>query len=224
LATKLITKYGITVEVIDIDLSSKEGPYMLGKATQDFDVGLLVNNAGIAMFGPFETMEQSALEQIIQLNSISVAVLCSIFSERMNTKRGKNNRRSAIITVSSLAAMVPTPYLSVYTATKSFASSLSIGLSVEFKDRNIPIDFLVCEPGGTKTEFLQVAKMEHLKANKNIFWVTGEYVVDKTLDALAARRYYIIPHILDYISSFFVAMLPRVFIANINIFKGDIKS
>jgi len=225
-AERITTKYGITVVVLDIDLSSKDGPYMLGKATQDFDIGVLVNNAGAALFGPFDTLQPDTLEQLIQLNAISVAVLSSIFCERMNSNRGKNNRRSAIITVSSLAALTPNPFLAVYAATKSFVSSLSLGLATEFNDRKFPVDFLVCEPGATKTGFQHAANMQNLKANKKLIWSTGEFVVDKTLDALAARRHFIIPNFIDYLSTFLIAILPRVTVANMvsNIFKDDIKS
>jgi len=52
--------------------------------------------------------------------------------------------------------MLPTPYLSVYSATKSFNIFLANALWYELKHFNI--DVLALCPGGTDTEFVRVSK------------------------------------------------------------------
>lgn len=55
----------------------------------------------------------------------------------------KRERRSAIINVSSFAAEQPSPYVSNYSATKSFVDSFSRALSLEYSDH---IDVLSFRP------------------------------------------------------------------------------
>src|SRR5207244_2919279 len=58
---------------------------------------------------------------------------------------------SAVINVSSPAALQPVPYMAVYAATKAFMHSFSQALYGEWKSRGITVQTLV--PGPTATEF-----------------------------------------------------------------------
>ena len=64
---------------------------------------------------------------------------------------------SLVINISSIAAFVPTPRMSVYGATKSFVLSLSRALRNELSPRGIHVT-AVC-PGPMDTDFWEVANV-----------------------------------------------------------------
>lgn len=61
----------------------------------------------------------------------------------------KRERRSAIVVVSSSAAIGPLPGFTTYCATKTFASFIARGLSFELKEK---CDVLAWQPAGIKTK------------------------------------------------------------------------
>ena len=61
---------------------------------------------------------------------------------------------SRILNVSSIASFCPNPRLTVYSSTKAYVSSYTIGLAEELRSRKIGVT-AVC-PGPMKTEFLDV--------------------------------------------------------------------
>lgn len=67
-------------------------------------------------------------------------------------------RGGAIINVASIAGFQPTPWLSVYGATKAFVTSWSLALREELRSENIPV--LALCPGPTRTEFYKSAGFE----------------------------------------------------------------
>lgn len=62
-------------------------------------------------------------------------------------------RRGAIINVSSTASFQPVPFTTIYGATKAFVSSFSLGLAEELRPYGVNVVTLC--PGGTKTNFFQ---------------------------------------------------------------------
>jgi short-subunit dehydrogenase len=80
---------------------------------------------------------------------------------------------SSIVQVASSAAFSPSPYFSVYAATKSFVVSLSDALGFELRDHGIGV-LAVC-PGPVETEFFAVAQR-------------NEYMKDKVGEAEPVHR------------------------------------
>lgn len=62
-----------------------------------------------------------------------------------------------MILVSSIAAFVPTPRMTVYAATKSYVSALAKGLREELRSRGINV--LAVNPCPMDTEFLEVGRI-----------------------------------------------------------------
>ena len=60
-----------------------------------------------------------------------------------------------IINIASTAAYQPVPYLAVYAATKAFVLSFTEAISAELQGSGVHA--LALSPGGTKTEFFEVA-------------------------------------------------------------------
>ena len=69
-----------------------------------------------------------------------------------------------ILFTSSVAAFMPGPYESVYSASKAFVQSFAEGLRAETKDKGIVITSL--QPGPTETNFFHRAGMDDTKVGE----------------------------------------------------------
>ncbi len=83
---------------------------------------MLVNNAGVGVAGEHTDLDMRKVEEMIQLNVTTLTELCSLFGRDM-----KKKRRGYILNVASTAAYQPTPYTTVYGATKSYVLNFSEG-------------------------------------------------------------------------------------------------
>ena len=105
---------------------------------KDLDVVILVNNVGTNI--PKELTELSPQEiiDIINVNCVGMTVLSSLLIPKLL----KRTFKSAIINLSSAAANVPLPYITLYSATKSYNTFISEGMALE----NPRLDILSVKP------------------------------------------------------------------------------
>lgn len=144
LAKSLQSTTGVQTLEIEADLTTNEGRNAVTSATENLDVGLLINNAGIEFHGEFVNADDDAIENLIHLNITAVAILARRFGARLAT-RG----RGGILFVSSISAH-GFPYLAVYAASKAFVSMLAITAGDELRRKGVTVMSL--EPGLVHTE------------------------------------------------------------------------
>jgi len=146
LAERLRADVGVAVDVIKADLTDRAD---LAKVEQrlrsDASITLLVNNAGGAVSGAFETLDADRLENLIQLNVVSVTRLTSAVVPAFMA-RG----RGSIINIASVLAIAPEIGMPVYNATKAFVLMLSQALQNELGPRGVHIQAVL--PAATRTE------------------------------------------------------------------------
>jgi len=150
LAKKLVAKHHIEVKVVSADLSKLDSIERIKTATASLDVGLLVNNAGFALTGDFLDHNIEDELSLLYVNCRAPLVLSHFFGKHM-----VKNKKGGIINVSSISAFMPLPFWSHYSASKAYDLYLSEGLWFELKDHGV--DVLALCPGGTRTEFTEVA-------------------------------------------------------------------
>lgn len=111
------------------------------------DVDLLINNSGSAVWGPIENLYEDDIAKQIQLMLSAPIRLCQKFY-----KIFRNRGRGTIVNISSIAADLPIPYMSIYNTCKSGLSQFTRSLQIESSDcKNIHIiDF---KPGDYRTDF-----------------------------------------------------------------------
>ena len=141
--------------IIEADISGKSGVNMFAelleaesKNSGDFEISLLINNAGFGTYGTFEETPLDTELNMIELNCISLTGFCGIALKYM--KSGAH-----IINAASLAAFLPLGNFAVYGATKAFVLSFSTALAAELKPRGISVCALC--PGPVSTEFANIA-------------------------------------------------------------------
>lgn len=151
-AGEIKSKHNIQAQVIVADLSKPEAAQELYNQVEALrlDIDILVNNAGFGKWGKFEDFDVATYRQMLQLNINTLTELCYLYLPKMRAKSG-----GGIINVASSAALLPVPYASVYSATKSYVLYFSEALYGELLDTGVTVTCLC--PSGTKTNFADVA-------------------------------------------------------------------
>ncbi len=112
----------------------------------------LVNNAGVALAAPFLHQPFSEIQQMIQVNVLSLMkitqVLLPILGADPNSKS-----KGRIVNISSVAGQSATPFLSCYAASKFAVEGFSEGLRREMMLYGIKV--IVIGPGSIKTPIWQ---------------------------------------------------------------------
>ncbi len=175
--------------ILPLDITDRGDMLALHKRIMDEkpQIEVLVNNAGYGKIGPFAELGLEEQMQMIDLNVRGLTYLTHIVLPFMQSG-------AKIVQVASAAAFSPSPYFSVYAATKSYVLSLSEALHFELKGRGIEV-LAVC-PGPIATEFFSVAQKNEYMKNKvgqaepfNRFLVVGaKDVVAKALVDLNKGR------------------------------------
>jgi uncharacterized protein len=153
LATRLHAEHGVETHVVDLDLAQPASIARLADAVGDREVGLVVANAGFGYSGRFADLAEEDYVRMVQLNCTGVVALVRRFLPPM-LRRG----RGGVVVVSSLAGHQPTPWFTVYGATKAFDLALAEGLWSEL--RGTGVDVLALCPGTTETEFSSQAHFD----------------------------------------------------------------
>ena len=107
---------------------------------------VLVNNAGIGVFGPLADMKPEDWRAVIETNLSGVFYCCRAAIPQMRSKGG-----GYIFNVSSLAGKNAFPNGTAYNASKFGLNGLSEALMQEVRYDNIRVSYLM--PGSVATEF-----------------------------------------------------------------------
>jgi short-subunit dehydrogenase len=112
------------------DLSTAAGQTAVADALRDEPYDVLVNNAGVGIFGEFTAIPLERTLAMVRLNCEAVVALAHAFLS--GARPG-----DALINVSSALAFMPLANVATYCATKSFVTALSETLWYEQKQRGV---------------------------------------------------------------------------------------
>lgn len=115
-------------------------------SAQNLTIDTLVNNAGLGIFGGFETHTPERLYAMMQVNMLALTELSFLLMPTLLTRRGR------ILNIASTAGFMPAPNMAVYAASKAYVVSLSEALWAEYRTRGLHIA-CVC-PGPVETPFI----------------------------------------------------------------------
>ncbi len=119
----------------------------------DFNINVLINNAGMGLHGTHCELSWEQTEQMINLNVLSTTALCHYFGAHM-----KSQQEGEILNIGSVAAFQPLPYLSAYAASKSFILNFSEALAMEMQEYGVKVSCLC--PGATASNFFNQAGID----------------------------------------------------------------
>jgi len=108
-------------------------------------IEILVNNAGMFFFKDIVDTVPSRIETIINLQVLTPSMLCRLFTEQMI----RENIKGYILNMSSIAAWMMMPGITLYNSTKSFLYCFSRAMRRETVEHGISIT-TIC-PGAVAT-------------------------------------------------------------------------
>jgi uncharacterized protein len=145
LATETARNYSVDTVFYETDLSLGTNVMALADwVNRNFEVFLLINNAGMGGSKHFLEASPDYINKIIQVNVAATSLLT-----RQLLKNLIEQPQSYILNVSSMAAFSPMGYKTVYPASKSFVHSFSRGLNAELRGTSVFVS--VVNPGAMKT-------------------------------------------------------------------------
>jgi short-subunit dehydrogenase len=209
-AADLERRFRVKVAWVPEDLADPQGPRRLFEAvmSQGFEVGHLINNAGVGLYGKFAGTDLDAEVKMIQLNVTSVVELTKRFLPSMIQRRG-----GRILNVASTAAFVPGPWMSIYYATKAFVLSFSEAIDYELKPQGITVTTLC--PGPTQSEFKVRAGSERSRLFE-AFVMDAPRVARAGYDGMMKGKTVVIPGLRNKLIPVAARVIPRALIASMS--------
>lgn len=154
LAARLREANGVAVEVLTADLTQPADLASLEtRLRHDDNVGVLINNAGMAQSGGFEQQTAEGIERLIMLNTTALTRLAAAVAPRF-AKAGAG----AIVNMGSVVGLAPELGMTLYGATKAFVLYLSQGLHLELSPKGVYVQAVL--PAATRTEIWQRAGID----------------------------------------------------------------
>lgn len=190
LASRLRAETGRSVEVLTADLAARADLLRVEqRLRQDPAIGMLLNNAGIAVAGPMVGSDVDRLEAMVNINVTAALRLAHAAVEGF-VARG----RGTLINVSSVLALAPERFNAVYSGTKSFMLNLSLALQTELANTGIRVQAVL--PGATRTEIWRKAGVDVAALPADMLMDTEE-MVEAALAGLDMGELVTIPSLPD---------------------------
>lgn len=194
----LAEELGGNVKIISKDLSVAQNCIELFDEVKDEDIDILINNAGLGLFGEFTDIDLDKELTMINTNITCLHILMKKFLILF-----KERNRGYILNIASSAAFLPGPLLSSYYATKAYVLRLTQAVYKELALHKSKVYVGALCPGPVDTEFNSVAGVEF-----NLKGLTSSYVVNYAVKKMFRGKTVIIPGVGVRMGTFFSRFLP----------------
>lgn len=212
-ADELRTQYSadIRAKYLDLSLPDAADNLFLYCEENGLKTDILINNAGMFFFEELAGETCKKADVMMGLHVNTPTRLCALFGNAM-----KQRRKGYILNVSSVAAGMCVPGLTMYAATKSYIKSFSKSLYYEMYPYGVSVT-VVC-PGAVSTGLYSVlpALVRILKfAGKFGMVYSPEKLVRKALRAMMRRRRCVTPGFINLFFAPIVNSIPKFFVHKI---------
>lgn len=169
---------------------------------------VVINNAGMFFFKELETADLDRVQTMVNLHVVTVTRLCVLFGNAM-----KQRGSGYLLNMSSMAARIPAPGITVYSATKAYLRSFGRSLSYELKPYGVGMT-TVC-PAAIATPLYRLdEKRMRLGVRLGVIR-TPRWLVKRALRAMFHRRRVISPAPMNVWLPALIALIPGPVIAAI---------
>lgn len=131
----------------DVTRREEVGKLLLRTIDAFSGLDVLINNAGLGLYGPLEKAREEQIRQVFEVN---VFGLISVTRAALPLLR-ESKRGATVVNISSTLGHRGLPHLGVYSATKAAVTSLTESLRAELEPDRIKV--IQVSPGLTDTEF-----------------------------------------------------------------------
>ncbi|MBD3887395.1 SDR family NAD(P)-dependent oxidoreductase [Phormidium tenue FACHB-886] len=189
------------------DLSTSTGCELLYKQVQGLNtpVDILINNAGIAVFGRMDEVPPEQWERLMYINLLAPMRLSSLFVADMIARRSGH-----IVNISSAAGWVATAGLTHYSSSKFGLRGFSEGLLAEVKPYNVRVTAVY--PFFSRTPILQ--SMRYGALAKETVGVADHLITDpavvmrRTIQGIERNQLHVFPDRIAYTIHLFKRFAP----------------
>ncbi|XP_053995376.1 very-long-chain 3-oxoacyl-CoA reductase-like [Hylaeus anthracinus] len=154
-AAEIKQRYGVEVRIVEADLMDGQPVFAkIAKATEELEVAVLINNAGASSEHPdlFTSNTEESIEKIVKLNvSATTGVARAVLPKMFERRKG------VLINISSALAVIPSPYLTVYAASKEYVVKFSYDLAAEAARNGVTVQCVIPGPVATKMSKIKKA-------------------------------------------------------------------
>ena len=110
-------------------------------------IDVLVNNAGIGLFGAFEVTPMTTVREVFETNTFGMMAMTQAVLPQMRARRS-----GVVVNVTSSATLAPMALVAVYTASKTAIEAFTESLAIELDAFGVQVKLV--EPGyGPSTAF-----------------------------------------------------------------------
>jgi len=167
-AAEIEEKYsGVKTKIIAVDFAKEDSSTYIPKieeSIKDLDIGILINNVGMSYEHPKEFLELTStdVDTLVNVNIVSLNAMTRIVLPQMVERK-----KGALINISSFSAAIPTPLLSVYSASKAYVDLFSQGLAKEYASKGITVQCVL--PGHVVSNMSKIRRSSLNVPTPNVF-------------------------------------------------------
>lgn len=192
---------------IQTDLSKRDDVEKLfHEAVKVADIDAIINNAGITYYGLTDINRFETFETIIDVNLKALMWLTLRFLEYF-----KEKGKGAILNITSEAGLIPTPYQTVYSASKHAAQVFTEALRAENRKNGIIISSFA--PGGIATEMLTKSGLDKKHGMDSPFNMNPDVVARLAVKSFKKKKFISVPGFINKMTVCLARFLPRKVIA-----------
>ena len=167
---------------------------------------IVVNDAGMFFFKELDAADLDRVQTMVNLHVVTVTRLCLLFGDAM-----KQRGSGYLLNLSSMAARIPAPGITVYSATKAYLRSFGRSLSYELKPYGVGMT-TVC-PAAIATPLYRLSEEKMRLGVRCGLIKTPQWLVKRALRAMFRKRRVIAPGFMNLWLPALIALLPGPVIA-----------
>ena len=169
---------------------------------ENLQIDILINNAGMFFFEELTRQNEAKALTMMRLHTFTPTQLCIQFGEEMK-KRGYGY----IINMSSMAAKLPCPGITIYSATKAYLKSFGKSLYFEMRPYGVGVT-TVC-PAAIATPLYRL-KPNLLKLGVKVGLIgTPQWLVGKAIKGMMRKKRVVKPGFMNLYLPPLIAILPH---------------
>ena len=169
---------------------------------ENLQIDILINNAGMFFFEELTRQNEAKALTMMRLHTFTPTKLCIQFGEEMK-KRGYGY----IIDMSSMAAKLPCPGITIYSATKAYLKSFGKSLYFEMRPYGVGVT-TVC-PAAIATPLYRL-KPNLLKLGVKVGLIgTPQWLVRKAIKGMMRKKRVVKPGFMNLYLPPLIAILPH---------------
>jgi short-subunit dehydrogenase len=197
-AAALREKYGVQTFVLPADLATDQGCGAVEDYLNEFEIDVLINNAGFGINKPFTASDLDAEQNLLDVLVRTPMRLMHVVLPQMKARNS-----GTVINVSSVASFIAG---GTYSASKSYLTVLSESLHTELRGSEVKISALC--PGFTRTEFHERGRMK-MKGLPDFMWLDSDQLVARSWSDAQGGKAVSIPGWQYKLLVGFISILPR---------------